>query len=500
MYKLRELSRGRFDDRGYTNEESIANLQLQKPAEISRILTYTYGMDDDRFPLTFLTEGQGSTGVVDIESDTWTWNVMGRMKFTDCVLHCDIPDGVQVGKGGAMFDVEFATHWIIEQYGLIAPDGRTQVRVMKDLGEGPNGGYLYRLKLTSPNPNLYVDSENLKPGKYWSMTAPTVSASYSKGNRSNSMGPGKMTNQLEYHRYSKEIGGDVANTVVNYEFKTTSGGTTNVWINEEQRQFDINMRVMDEERLWNSEYNRNENGELVLLDTDNGLPVAHTAGMKEICRESNYATYGETMSLSFIERSIGDVLDKHTDTGSMEVVLFAGKGFQQDFDQAMRSDAKENQFATPLGDQMIESTDGGLSYGKYFRKYKTIDNHIITVKHLPILDRGTEADRDRDNGRVHPRTGLPMCSHQAFLLDMSVYSGKEGTERNIRKVRRKGSIYRAGVVKGLTAIPDSWKVGNNIQEGGLLSHDVAASRYEIINTYGLQVYNSSKMMQIECVL
>ena len=35
---------------------------------------------------------------------------------------------------------------------------------------------------------------------------------------------------------------------------------------------------------------------------------------------------------------------------------------------------------------MIEDYKGGLSYGKYFRQYKTIDGHIITVKHLAMAD------------------------------------------------------------------------------------------------------------------
>ena len=53
---MRVLSQGRYEDRGYSNEESIAYLQLQKPVEINSFLTYNFGMDDDRFPLTFLTE------------------------------------------------------------------------------------------------------------------------------------------------------------------------------------------------------------------------------------------------------------------------------------------------------------------------------------------------------------------------------------------------------------------------------------------------------------
>ena len=491
MYKLREVSRGNYDDRGYSNEETIAHLMLAKPEEINNVLTYTYGMDDDRFPLTFLTEGQGNAGVVDIATVQWTWKTMGRMKFNDFVLYFNTANTTP-GKGGAMFDVEFKTHWLIEQYGLIAPDGVTQVRIMKDLGEGPHGGYLYRLKLTNPDPNAYVDPENLKPGKYWSMTAPTISESYSKGNRSNVMGPGKMQSQLEFHRYSKEIAGNISNVVVTYEFKTKSGGTTNLWINEEMRQHDIQCRIMDEERLWLAEYNRDVNGEIHLLDPDNGQPIPHTAGMQQICRESNYDTYGEVLTLNKIERTVGDVLDKDTDTGSMEVVLACGKGFAQDFDMAIRNDARSEGFATPLGDKMIEDFEGGLSYGKYFRRYKTVDGHIITLKHLPFLDNGTVAENAKANGMVHPRSGLPITSHQAFLIDLSTYQGV----RNVRKVRQKGQIYKAGVLKGLTDIPASWgAVPTNS-----ISTEIDMSRYEVKNSYGLQVNNATKMFQLKCVL
>lgn len=491
MYKLREVSRGNYDDRGYSNEETIAHLMLSKPEELNNTLTYTYGMDDDRFPLTFLTEGQGTAGVKDIKTVQWTWKTMGRMKFNDYVLWFNTSNTTP-GKGGAMFDVEFATHWLIEQYGLIAPDGVTQVRIMKDLGEGTHGGYLYRLKLTTPDPNAFVDTDNLAIGKYWSMTAPTISESYSKGNRSNVMGPGKMTSQLEFHRYSKEIAGNISNVIVTYEFKTKNGGTTNLWINEEMRQHDIQLRIMDEERLWLAEYNRNENGEVLLIDPDNGQPIPHTAGMMQICRESNYDTYGEVLTLNKIERTIGDILDKDTDTGSMEVVLMGGKGFMEDFDKAIREEARANDFATPLGDKMIEDFEGGLSYGKYFRRYKTVDGHIITVKHLPFLDTGTLAENAKANGMIHPRTGRPMTSHQAFLIDLSTYNG----ERNVRKIRQKGQIYKIGILKGLTDIPASWgAVPNNS-----ISTEIDMSRYEIKNSYGLQVNNATKMFHLKCVL
>lgn len=490
MYKMRVLQQGKFDDRGYSNEESIAYLQLQKPVAINNFLTYNYGMDDDRFPLTFMTEGQGQAGTVDIDTVQWHWDTMGRMKFTDFVTYFNTSN-TKPGQGGAEFEVHFATHHFIEQYGLIAPDGMTQVRIQKDLGESAHG-YGYILKLTSPNPEAYVDPDMLAKGKYWSMSAPTISESYSKGNRSNSMGPGRMTSQLEFHRYSKEIAGNLANVITEYEFKTASGGTNRLWINEEMRQFNITMRVMNEERLWMAEYNRNANGEVILKDRDNGKPIYHTAGALEICRESNYDTYGEYLTLGKLNRTIGDVIDRDTDSGLMNIVLFGGKGFLEDFDEAMKRDAKENGFLTPLGEKEIQGGGDNLEYGAYFRKYKTVDGHIVTAKHCSFFDKGTIAEAAKQNGMIHPRTGYPITSHQACFIDFSSYNG----HKNVRIVRQKGQIYKAKVLEGLTDIPACWGFGNTNHMGT----QVDMARYEVKTSLGLQVDNSNKMFLLKCVL
>ena len=490
MYKMRVLSQGKYEDRGYSNEESIAYLQLQKPVEINAFLTYNYGMDDDRFPLSFMTEGQGTSGTVDIATVQWTWSTMGRMKFTDFVTYFNTAN-TKPGLGGAEFEVHFSTHWFIEQYGLIAPDGMTQVRVQKDLGESAYG-YGYILKLTSPNPNAFIDPEMLAKGKYWSMSAPTVSESYSKGNRSNSMGPGKMTSQLEFQRYSKEIAGNLANVITEYEFKTKGGGTSKLWINEEMRQFHLNMRVMNEERLWMAEYNRNANGEVLLKDRDNGKPIPHTSGMLEICRESNYDTYGEYLPINKIKRTVGDFIDRDTDTGTMDIVLMGGKGFLEDFDESMKMDAKENGFLTPLGDKEIQGMGGNLEYGAYFRKYKTVDGHTITAKHCSFFDKGTIAEAAKQNGMIHPRSGLPITSHQACFIDFSSYEG----HRNVRMVRQKGQIYKAKVIEGMTDIPACWGLPNTNHA----ATEVDMARYEVKSSLGLQVDNSNKMFLLKCVL
>lgn len=490
MYKMRVISTGNYEDRGYSNEESIANLQLQKPVEINSFLTYNFGMDNDRFPLSFMTEGQGAMGVKDIDTVQWTWKTMGRMKFTDFVTYFNTGN-TKPGLGGQEFEVHFATHWFIEQHGLVAPDGITTVRIQKDLGESAYG-YAYILKLDSADPNAFIDSALLEKGKYWSLSAPTVSESYSKGNRSNSMGPGKMTSQLEFYRHSKEIAGNLANVITEYEFEGEGGSKSRLWINEEMRQFNIHMRVLGEERLWLAKYNRRVDGTITLTDRDNGQPIPHTAGMLEICRESNYDTYGEYLTLSKIKRTIGDVLSRDTDNGAMDIVLMGGKGFLEDFDEAMKLDAKENGFLTPLGDKEIQGSGSNLEYGAYFRKYKTVDGHTITAKHCSFFDKGTIAEAAKQNGYLHPRSGYPMTSHQACFIDFSSYKGRP----NVRQVRQKGQVYKAKVLKGMSDVPASW----GVSDSNFIATEIDMSRYEIKGSRGLQVDNSSKMFLLECKL
>lgn len=490
MYKLREVERGRYDDRGYSNEQSLAALMLQKPEEINNFLTYTYGMDDDRFPLTFLTEGQGAAGVRDISTVEWTWKTMGRMKTNDYVVWFNTADTTP-GVGGKTIEVEFATGLFIEQFGLMSPDGTT-VRIMRDLGPGTHGGHKYALRIKNPDKSAYVDPENFNKGKYWCMLSPSIPESYSKGNKSNVMGPGMMKSQLGFKRYTKEIAGNVSNVIVNYAFKTRGGGTDTRWINEEMRQFDVQMRISNEIDIWTSKYNRTPNGTIDMKDWDNDQPIPETAGMFEILEESNYDTYGEYLPLSKLKRTVGDVLDKDTDTGAMQITLFAGRGGLEDFDESMRSEAKSEGFITPLGDKMIGEEGGGLTYGKYFRKYKTIDRHTITAVHLPFLDKSPIAELDRANGNIHPRTGLPMCSHQLMFIDNSIYNG----ERNIRMVRMKGQSYLVGVLKGLTPIPPSW----GAVPDRAIATEIDKSTYEVKMSRGLQVNRAEKMFILRCSL
>lgn len=497
---LKQILAGKFDDRGYSNEESIAYLQIQKPEEINPFITHHFGKDSGRFPLLFMTEGQGKRGMRGIDETNssaigttqWTWKVTSRLEFTDMVTYFNDADTTP-GLGGREFEVHFSTHRFINNYTIKAPDG-TQVRIQADLGESPYG-YAYLVRLIVADPKKFVNPANLKKGKYWSLGAPIVSESFSKGNRTNVQGYGTMTSQLEFRRFTKTIAGNVGNTVINYQMDDGNGKKSNLWINEELRQFNINMRVANEEALWEAQYNRNANGEILLKDRENGLPIPRTSGMLEICKEANYDTYGDTLTISKIKRTIGDVIsDSNDDAERMNIVLMAGKGFAEDFDDAIKKDAKDNGFLTPLGDKEIRETANGLEYGAYFRAYKTIEGHTVIVKHCNYFDKGTSAEADRKNGNIHPRTGLPISSHKACLIDFSTYNGIQ----NVRLVHQKGRRYHAAAVEGMTKIPASFGLPENSINRA--ANDVDASSFEIMTSIGLQVDRPEKQLLFECVL
>lgn len=493
MFSVREIKRGAYVSDGYSNEHTISKLMIEKSDKLHPTLTYLWGMDSDKFPLTTMTEGNAASGgVKEVNNVEYHWDVMGKARHVDEVVAFDPVANPEPGANNRPFYVYFKTNLIIEQYGLLAPDGVTRCRVMEAPKKVAENKWRYTLEVKTTNPSAYVPLSNLEPGKFWVMGAPTIPESFSRGNRSNVRGPGKMHNQISFLRYSKHIGGNLANKVVDIQFPTNSGGTTNLWINEEMRQFEIEMRLHNEEHYWSSEYNRLANGELIMKDYDSGEPIPEGAGMFEMIKEVNYDTYGYYLTIQKLKNTINEVFDKDSDTGNMEIVLYCGDGFADDFDFAIRSDVSANGFQQALGDKMISGDGMSLSYGSYFTQYRDIKGNTITLKKLHLLNRGLWAENDKANGNLHPRTMKPMSSHVGIFVDQSVYNG----ERNVTMAVQKGQADIVGVYKGLSPVPPSW----GASFGNWIATDEDKSSYEHKFSKGINIANTQGCFMLQCRL
>lgn len=474
----------------YNDENSLYNFGLLPPAVLKKNLTYLWGKDTDKFPLSFLTEGQGAFKSIKVPlNDTqYTWDVMGRQKNISPVIGLANSSITEPGKGYASIEVIMGDNWLIKDWTATSPDGVSKVRVQTEGRQIGVNRYLYTFQLISGSDGEYIDLANFDEGKYWVLGAPIIAASKSDGNRSNRMAPGKMTNQFGFYRFSDNIAGNIANKVLDIEFDTASGGKTNMWMPLQMAQWERTKRMSLEYDAWESIYNRDENGVIHLTDPETGEPIPTGAGVfQQIRAVGNYDTYSD-LTLRKFDNTINAIFSNRIDDTPIEIVLYTGMGGARQFHKAVMSDAQTHQYFTPLGDKVIGESEGYMTYGKYFNRYLTVDGKIITVKQSSYYDHGRKAEQQRANGDMID--GLPRDSFTLSFLD---HSRGENGDRNIYMVAEKGRESQVGIYKGMSDLPAAWGSLNSL----ILSTRKDVAAYENIVTQGFAITNPTTCFYME---
>jgi hypothetical protein len=429
----------RFDAKGYTDENSLATALLTKPDTINAVVTHLGGKESEKYPLTFLTEGQvGGASYKEIQDAQYMWDVQRRDKKWDEVVSTTYVLGNTPGINNTRFFITFKSRWLVEQHPIVSKNG-VKARIMNaPIQIGSH--FQYELQLTSGSPTAFCPLSELTAGSKWAMVGNgLVSESDSVGNRSNIQTPGKMKNQLSFMRKSYRYSGNVANTMVEVSFITEGGKQTMKWMDFEEFKHQMMWRENVEEHCWESEYNRNENGVIMLKDDVTSKPIPIGAGVFQQIPNSD--TYGE-LTYNKLNNIIGDVAYGATDTEKMQIVMYAGKGFLRDFDEAIKNRALG---LTQVSDaKFIKGEGRNLMLTGFFKQFEHVDGHTVIVKWLPLLDFGGRAQASEK----HPITGFPLTSHEAIFLDQSSYDG----ERNIKMITQKGRSMIRGVIKGMAPL------------------------------------------------
>jgi len=470
-----------YDAKGFTNENTLSNALLTNPDEISPVITFLQGKESDKFPLTFHTQGQsGGIQYTDSVNDIqFTWKVMGRLRKTDVIAKAFYASGSSFGGNNEYIYAFFKTEWLKRSHRIRSSGGAT-ARIMKK-PERVGAYYKYTLQSMSGA----IAASELQAGVRWGMIGgATVSESFSKGTESNVTYPGKKKSQCSIIRRSYKIGGNLANKYVECKFNI-DGKQTNLWIDFERWQHMLNWKQEVEEEVWISEYNRNADGTIDLIDEDSGLPIPTTAGMfQQIPNQDTYAT----LTAEKIKRTVGDVMTGATDSSNMEVMLFCGEGFADDFDTAMKSEASG--FSQITGDKFVTGSGRNLRLGGFFTAYEHVDGHVVYLKKLPFLDHGALAEI----AERHPISGKPMSSHEGHFIDMSVYDG----EKNVKIVHQKGRSMIMGIEKGMAPVPMDYRGNNGSNER--VSTDQDVSSVHMLTTIGLAMRRNTHCFSLRSIL
>ena len=91
-----------YNDAQMTDTNSLVNALLEKPAELSPIITHLAGREDRKFPLTMLTEGVGNTKSID------RWEYEYRVKTHTVHTRPCAAANAGTGVGGSVFHSNFS--------------------------------------------------------------------------------------------------------------------------------------------------------------------------------------------------------------------------------------------------------------------------------------------------------------------------------------------------------------------------------------------------------
>lgn len=473
--KLQRLADQVWNQDTHTQEAHLASALLTQPDILSPVLTHLQGREDRKFPLSFITEGQGNVKVLnDVQ---YNYPVIGRLNKA-VALSASITDP-KPGIGFSPFTMIFTERHFVRQYVLMSPNGY-QVRIMEDPKQ-VSGGYAYTVQLLpATDPLAFLPASECVAGTLWTKLFAPVATAGSRGNESNWATPGSMQNQLTYIRKSYRYEGNVQNRTVNIEIDV-DGTKTNLWSDFMEWQYMTQWQEECETLYWYGEYNRDKKG-VVNLKDENGVAIPIGSGVIE--QIPNRDTYAK-LTASKIKGVVRDALFGASDSQNMNIELFTGTGGMEEFDRAMKDEAAGSGYTVLPSDKFIEGNGSTMTFGGFFNAYKHVDGHVITVRHLPMLDHGPRAL----NSPKHPITGLPLESYKMMFLDRSTYDG----DANIQKVVLKGREMLRWAVAGASTPPGF--SGNNLR-----ASDIDGSSVHFMKTGGINIRRATNCLYLECSL
>lgn len=433
--------RATYNDSQKSDVASISRALMSQPEKLSPMLTFLGGKEDQKFPLSMLTEGVGN--VKSIEKLEYEYDVMTRLRKTRALA---VTAGTSLGAGGGAFKLTFSDKWFIKDYVLVSKSG-VQVRIMSE--PTPNGiNYDYTVRLVNPDPTaVFPDADAAAGSQFASLFAP-VGVDWSRGNASNWEAPAKIRHKLTTIRKSYQMSGNARHEVMEFNLPTSNGGTSKYWMDFEEWQYMLQWKEECESYYWYGQQSYNEKGITNMLD-ENGQPVIIGPGLLE--QIQNKETYS-TLTANKLKAVVRDIFFGMSDGQNKQITLYTGTGGAEAFDEAMKSELDSAAYKQFNPNMFVSGSGRNLELSGFFTSYQHIDGHVVRVVKVPLFDHGGVAQASE----LHP-SGLPLESYRMVFVDQSSYNG----EPNLQMITRKNREMLRWAVAGST-VPQGFP-GNDLR-------------------------------------
>lgn len=471
---LMQVLKSYYNDQQMTDTNSLVNALMEKPEELSPIITHLAGREEKKFPLSFLSEGVGNTRSIDrfeYEYRVKTHEVNVRPVVSAA------PGGV-VGVGGATFTLTFPDKWFIFPYTLVSQEGNL-ARIMEE-PKPVSGGYEYTLKIVSPD-TASISVAEATPGALWGMLFANVGIDFSRGNASNWSAPGLVRSKIGTVRKSYHFSGNAKDYVAEFTLPLKEGSSTKLWMDYEEYRHMLKFKEECEMYYWYGSKTYDDKGANKMLD-ENGQPVISGPGLfEQIINKDTYST----LTQNKIEEVIGDLFYGMTDATDKQVTLFTGVGGAREFDKALRNyySADGNRYLQTTESKFITGSGRNLGITGYFTSYDHIDGHRVNVVKVPLFDHGPVAQASKK----HPESGLPLESYRMTFVDQSSYDG----ENNLQMINKKGREMLRWCVAG-SVVPKGFT------ETDTRASDIDGASVHMLKTAGILLRRFDTSLDLTC--
>ncbi len=474
-----------YNDQQMTDTNSLVNALLEKPEELSPIITHLAGREEKKFPLSFMTEGVGNTR--SINRFEYEYRVKTHEVNVRPVVSSNFSSG-GTGVGGGPFTIVFPDKWFIFPYTLVSQSGAL-ARIMKE--PVPVGdGYEYTLQLVSPDNSAGISSTDAAAGALWGMLFANVGVDFSRGNASNWTAPGLVRSKIGTVRKSYHFSGNAKDYVAEFELPLKEGSSTRLWMDYEEYRHMLKFKEECEMYYWYGQKTHDANGKSTMLD-ENGQPVISGPGLfEQIINKDTYSTLTQRK----IEDTIGDLFYGMTDATDKQVTLFTGIGGAREFDKALRSyyangvssngvSSATNSYLRTTESKFITGSGRSLGITGYFTSYDHVDGHTVNVVKVPLFDHGPVAQASRK----HPETGLPLESYRMTFVDQSNYDG----ENNLQMINKAGREMLRWCVAG-SVVPKGFT------ETDTRASDIDGASVHMLKTAGVLLRRFDTSLDLQC--
>jgi hypothetical protein len=428
---------------GITSKNHVGAIFGNEPQKASKMLTRiaqtNFGLDLDSYLDQF------DPMYLDTDDD-FTWDLVGSGKKNVPLVEARIGGAAitgasQPGLAFTEFEMVFPEQWFTDEHVIVGHKNEIyQLQIQNDpIPEGTE--WVYKVKLLTGDPTLFVPSEELAANTRWSKDFSLVEQELSKkGGGINFTSPFKMRNAFSMIRMQHTCAGNMINRPMGTKWLGEEGKTYTTWTQYEDYEFEKQYREEKNRLIMYSRSNKKDDGSYANKGKSGNIKK-QGAGLRQQMEASNTVAYS-VFNIDFLLDVLLELSEGKLPTDAREFIMLTGERGAVQFHEAIENYSqlftKMNDGSRIYGSKSANGAKMPLGYGGQFVEYMGPQGIKVTLKVHSMYD-----DRER-NKIYHPGGGVAE-SYRYDIMDVGTSDG----EPNIRKVYVKGQEDFMGYQTGL---------------------------------------------------